>query len=103
MRNQRIPCPPAHWEARGEKLTSKIPADPCKWTTLCVSNILRRLDYLGHTVNFKTTKTSYKINRYTLTSPDDWMIFENTQEPIIEEETFMIVQNLREGRRRPSV
>jgi DNA invertase Pin-like site-specific DNA recombinase len=103
LRNQRIPCPPAHWEARGEKLTSKIPADPCKWTTLCVSNILRRLDYLGHTVNFKTTKTSYKINRYTLNSPDDWMIFENTQEPIIEEETFMIVQNLREGRRRPSV
>lgn len=34
--------------------------------------------------------------------PSEWVIFENTQEPIIEESVFLIVQNIRQGRRRPT-
>lgn len=102
LREQRIPCPPVHCVQLGLKAPCRLPKDPCKWSTLAVSNILRRLDYLGHTVNFKTKKKSYKSTKFTLTSPDDWAIFENTQEPIIEESVFMVVQNMRQGRRRPT-
>jgi hypothetical protein len=53
---------------------------------------------LGHTVNFKTTKLSFKSHKVKRNSPEEWAIFENTQEPIIEEDVFMIVQNIRKGR-----
>jgi hypothetical protein len=67
-----------------------------------VVSILERVEYLGHTVNFKTQKQSYKSHKITYNPPDEWLVFENTQEAIIDESTFMIVQNLRNGRRRPT-
>jgi DNA invertase Pin-like site-specific DNA recombinase len=98
LREQRIPCPTAHHVSQGRKAPSPIPKDPCRWRTFAVASILDRLEYLGHTVNFKTSKQSYKNKKVTYNSPDEWMIFENTQEPIIEESVFMIVQNIRQGR-----
>lgn len=65
-------------------------------------HILERLDYLGHTVNFKTSKQSFKSKKVLWNDPADWVIFENTQEPIIEESVFLIVQKIRQGRRRPT-
>jgi hypothetical protein len=62
--------------------------------------MLERLEYIGYTVNFKTVKPSYKQKRIVQNDPEKWEIFEGTQEPIIEMETFMIVQNIRQGRRR---
>jgi DNA invertase Pin-like site-specific DNA recombinase len=100
LREQRILCPPAHCVAIGRKAPCRLPKDPFKWSHLAVTNILRRLDYLGHTVNFKTSKKSYKSPKVTLNSPDEWVIFENTQEPIVEESVFWVVQNIRRGRRR---
>ncbi len=56
----------------------------------------------GHTVNFKTTKQSFKSKKVVWNDPVEWVIFENTQEPIIEESVFLIVQKIRQGRRRPT-
>jgi DNA invertase Pin-like site-specific DNA recombinase len=98
LREQRIPCPTAHHVSQGRKAPSPIPKDPCKWPTFAVACILDRLEYLGHTVNFKTRKLSYKSRKIKHNSPEEWAIFENTQEPIIEESVFMIVQNIRQGR-----
>ena len=98
LREQRIPCPTVHHASQGRKSPSPIPSDPCKWATFAVTSILDRLEYLGHTVNFKTAKLSYKSRKVKYNTPDEWAIFENTQEPIIEESVFMIVQNLRKGR-----
>ena len=72
------------------------------WATKTVVHILERLDYLGHTVNFKTSKQSFKSKKVLWNDPADWVIFENTQEPIIEESVFLIVQKIRQGRRRPT-
>lgn len=63
---------------------------------------MERVDYLGHTVNFKTTKQSYKSKKKLWNDPADWVIFENTQPAIIEESVFIIVQNIRKSRRRPT-
>ena len=60
------------------------------------------MEYLGHTVNFKFYKKSYKSKRRINVPKEDWVIFENTQEPIIDQETFDIVQKIRESRRRPT-
>jgi hypothetical protein len=98
LREQRIPCSTAHHVSQGRKAPSPIPKDPCRWPPFAVTTILSRMEYLGHTVNFKTQKVSFKSRKVKQNSPDEWMIFENTQEPIIDENTFMIVQNLGQGR-----
>ncbi len=58
------------------------------------------MEYLGHTVNFKTQKKSYKSKKKVNNDPSEWVIFENTHEVIIDQETFEIVQRIRDGRRR---
>ena len=60
------------------------------------------MDYLGHTVNFKTHVKSYKVHKTIYNSPDQWKIFEGTHEAIIDKETFEIVQKIRAGKWRPT-
>jgi DNA invertase Pin-like site-specific DNA recombinase len=100
LREQRILCPSAYYSSQGRKAAAPIPKDPCKWSTHMVARVLERLEYLGHTVNFKTHKKSYKSKKVQRNAPEDWVIFENTQEPIIEESVFWVVQNIRQGRMR---
>ena len=58
------------------------------------------MQYLGHTVNFTTYKKSYKSRRKLEAPREDWVIFENTQEAIIDQETFDTVQRIRQGKKR---
>ena len=60
------------------------------------------MEYLGHMVNFKTRKLSYKSKKKLENPPDQWKIFENTHEAIIDEDTFARVQELRKNKRRPT-
>lgn len=100
LKQQQILNPTAYCHAKGLPTSNKPTADPYKWTNETVSRILERVDYLGHTVNFKTTKQSYKSKKKIWNDPENWVIFENTQPPIIEESVFLIVQNIRKARRR---
>lgn len=100
LREQQIFSPTAYHLNHGRKTCHKYPKNPYKWTSQTISCMLRKLEYLGHTVNFRTTKESYKSNRLLHNSLEDWVIIENTQEPIIEASVFWAVQNIRQGRRR---
>lgn len=102
LRQNQILNPTAYAHQKGLPVSNKLTADPYKWTNETVSRILERIDYLGHTVNFKTSKPSFKSKKKVWNDPSEWVIFENTQEPIIEESVFLIVQNIRQGRRRPT-
>lgn len=75
----------------------------CKrlWEHTAISDILGRMDYLGHTVSMKLTHRSYKDKRVIEKPQEEWIITKNTQPPIVEEETWQSVQRLREkGKRR---
>ena len=102
LKQHQILNPTAYAHSKGLPASNKPTADPYKWTNETVSRILERVDYLGHTVNFKTTKQSYKSKKKPWNDPADWAIFENTQPAIIEESVFLIVQNIRKSRRRPT-
>lgn len=65
-----------------------------------VADILSMQEYLGHTVNFKTGRVSYKDKKSYNNSPSKWVIIKNTHEAIIDQDTFDIVQKLRPGRKR---
>lgn len=76
--------------------------DPYRWTSSTVCGILKKKEYLGHTVNFKSKKNSYKDKKNKYVPEDEWVIFENTHEAIIDPETFDTVQRLRSSvKRRP--
>lgn len=96
--------PTFYWLSKGIKVTNKPKpgANPYKWTNETVSRMLEKIEYLGHTVNFKTHKQSYKSKKKIWNDPSEWVIFENTQPPIIQESVFLIVQNIRKSRRRPT-
>ena len=77
-------------------------ADPYTWRGGTVADILSKQEYMGHTVNFRTYKESYKDKHVKMTPKEDLVIFENTQEAIIDKETWERVQELRKQRKRPN-
>ena len=72
------------------------------WSPTSIGHILADVSYLGHTVNFKFHKKSYKSSRRIQTKKEDWVIFEDTQEAIIDKQTFETVQKIRQVKRRPT-
>ena len=69
------------------------------WSFCTISNILEKQEYLGHTLNFKTRK-HFKDKKSHYVPENEWTIFENTYEAIIDQETFDLVQKIRSKVRR---
>ena len=84
----------------GKHKTSYNPDEPYTWRGGTVADILSKPEYIGHTVNFRTYKESYKDKHSKMTPKEDLVIFENTQEAIIDKETWERVQTLRKTIRR---
>lgn len=72
------------------------------WSSKSIVHILENEEYLGHTVNFKRYKKSYKSKKQYNNPRENWVIVENTQEAIIDQDTFDTVQKIRQGKRRPT-
>lgn len=102
LREDKIETPSNYWKRIGRNYPITPTADPYGWDPKTISGILEKREYIGHTVNFKTNKLSYKSSKTVKNSPDMWQIFENTHEAIVDEETFNRVQELRKNKRRPS-
>lgn len=101
LTRRQIENPVAHTRRQGLTLPAKtLDDDPCAWHDSTVARLLTRVEYLGHTANFKTYRKSYKNKKQMHNDRSEWQIFENTHEPIIDQETFDIVQKIRDGRRR---
>ena len=95
-----IPTPSEHYQALGITTPAKPSERPGFWQQRTIADLLTKPEYLGHTVNFRTHKKSYKSKKTVWNDPSEWVIFENTHEAIIDQDTFDIVQRIRNGRRR---
>lgn len=71
-----------------------------KWCGATVAGILDRQEYIGDTVNFKSTTRSYKDKTRINLPKEDRKIFKNTHEPIIDEYTWNIAKQLRNNRQK---
>ena len=71
-----------------------------KWCGITVAGILDRQEYIGDTVNFKSTTRSYKDKTRVNLPKEDRKIFKNTHEPIIDEYTWNIAKQLRNNRKK---
>jgi len=102
LTKMEIIVPSVHMRNKGVNIAARTPSIPYAWQGRTVANILERKEYLGHTVNFKTRKQSYKTNKKIWNDPEDWALFKNTHEAIIDEESWRIVQKIREEKRSPT-
>jgi len=96
----RIEIPVVHLARFNEGVNRSKPVkDPYGWGSSTIVNILKKREYLGHTINFKTRK-HFKDKKSHYVSEDEWTIFENTHEAIIDQQTFDMVQKIRSNVRR---
>ena len=96
----RIEIPVVHLARFNEGVNRSKPIkDPYGWGSSTIVNILKKREYLGHTINFKTRK-HFKDKKSHYVSEDEWTIFENTHEAIIDQQTFDLAQKIRSNVRR---
>lgn len=98
----KVLIPSAHWQEIGADNCQHKFQDPYRWRGRVVSGILEKVEYMGHTVVFKTYKDSYKDKSRKFTAPEDQKIFEHTHEAIVDEETWNNAQRLRRTVRKPT-
>ena len=100
LKEEKILIPSAYLAQHGEGVNkNKTFKDVYGWGSSTICNILEKREYLGHTINFKTRK-HFKDKKSHYVPEDEWTIFENTHEAIIDQQTFDLVQKIRGNVRR---
>lgn len=94
-----IPTPTAYYRSKGMNVCNQN-AKTKRWDMATVIHILERMDYLGHTVNFKDYRKSYKNKKLYENPKENWLIIKNTHEPIISQHDFDLVQEIRSHKKR---
>ncbi len=94
-----IPTPTAYARSKG-KNAGHTNAKTNRWEQQTVTHILERLEYVGHTVNFRTRRKSHKHKKRINNPQSEWVVFENTHEAIVSQHDFDLVQELRKNKRK---
>ena len=101
LKADKIPTPSEYGSAKGRNYGVKTER-ACDWGCAIVAIILDRQEYVGDTINFRTYNKSFKQKKRYKHSKEEWKVFPNTHPAIVDRETFALVQNLRQHRRRPT-
>ena len=100
LKKEQIIRPSAHFE---KKRSNHFPINSYEWDKRTVAFILEHIDYTGCTENFKSCTKSYRSKKRIATPKESRLVFEDTQEAIIDKETFDAVQQIRKNKRRPTI
>lgn len=98
LTEEKVETPILYYMNRGIKTNARSEY-PEIWDLMSIKYILSQTAYAGHTVNFQTAVKSYKTKKQVNLPRNQWVIFRNTQEPIIDEKTFETVQQMRKAKR----
>ena len=102
LEKEKVLLPSAYYESIGRKHSQKVPLNPYNWDDSTIVHILENRQYTGCAVNFKSTTVSYKVHKVIHNPVEQQQIIPNMQEPIISEEVWLRVQEIRQNRRRPT-
>ena len=102
LEKENIMVPSAYYQSVNRKCSQKVPIGSCHWDTKTIVHILENRQYTGCAVNFKSSTVSYKVHKKVYFDEEDQVIIPNMQEPIISEEDWLKVQELRKNKRRPT-
>lgn len=93
LQENKVLIPMAYWRSKGlNRDGKKTQTDPYKWCKTTIQKILSQQEYCGDIINFKTYSKSFKNKRRIENSKENWAVFKNVNEPIIDRETFETVQ-----------
>lgn len=93
LQENKVLIPMAYWRSKGlNRGGKKTQTNPYKWCKTTVQKILSQQEYCGDIINFKTYSKSFKNKRRIENSKENWAVFKNVNEPIIDRETFETVQ-----------
>jgi len=97
LRDSKIERPSSYFarQGRGSWRDRNDESRRYDWQSTTVRAILSKPEYMGHTVNFRTRKLSYKDKRNVALPPEEQLVFENTHEAIIDRETWEMAQRTR--------
>lgn len=96
LSDRKIITPTAYWRERGiNRGGKKAQPDPYKWKNSTVGKILANQEYCGDIINFKTCSKSFKNKTRLENARDNWVIFKDVHEPIIERSVFERVQEIK--------
>ncbi len=99
LESEQVLVPSAYYQSVGRKSRNRV-QNPYQWDQKTVAHILENRQYTGCTVNFISTSVSYKVHKRIHNPEEEWQIIPNTQEAIIDENTWLRVQELRKNKRR---
>ncbi len=101
LSEEKVLIPSAYLEQSGTgESRSHNYHDPYRWNCTAIGYILEKQEYMGHTVLGKTICENFKTKKRRKAKPDELIIFENTHEAIVDEETWHLAQKLRRKTRR---
>ena len=102
LQENKVMIPMAYWQSKGlNKGGKKTQPDPYTWCKTTVAKILAQQEYCGDVVNFKTYSKSFKNKKRLMNPEENWKIFKDVHEPIIDRNTFETVQKMKaKGKRR---
>ena len=103
LTQERVLTPTAYaYRTRGVRHSALNLDKPYAWSGSTVAGILEHEEYIGNTINCRTYPPSFKSKKSRLNPPDKILRFEGTHEPLIDLDTWEIVQRVRQGKRRPT-
>ena len=103
LQKEKVLTPTAYYYSVGSSSANRpMPSDPYLWKDSTIDAILSNRKYTGCMVNLKTTTVSYKVHKLIRKPEEEWSIVPNAQEAIIDENTWLRVQELRKNKRRPT-
>ena len=95
LQERQVLIPMAYWQSKGLPRGGKIKQpNPYKWCKTSIAKILSQQEYCGDIINFKSYSISFKKKKRIPKPKEDWMVFKDVHEPIIDRETFEQVQKL---------
>lgn len=92
LHEEKVLVPTSYMIEKGIRQSGRKPADPYKWMATTVGRILESQEYCGDVINFKTYSRSFKDKRRLANPKENWVIFKDVHEPIVDRETFELVQ-----------
>lgn len=93
LQENKVLIPMAYWRSKGlNRGGKKTQTNPYKWCKTTVQKILSQQEYCGDIINFKTYSKSFKNKRRIENSKENWAVFKDVNELIIDRETFEAVQ-----------
>ena len=104
LQERQVLIPMAYWQSKGLPRGGKIKQpNPYKWCKTSIAKILSQQEYCGDVINFKSYSISFKKKKRIPKPKEEWMVFKDVHEPIIDRETFEQVQkrNVSTRRRQP--